>query len=165
MLLFKAKVLNVERPAVFGHCADNLLRKSIGGLHIDLQGNSYLCPVCCCEVGYDFFNKPLHVSTDTSGIQWYAHVEPLVFRLLNRRSRSWLRKNIDNVGFTVDWLERGNSHTTARALSLLCCSGSRLILFCLPFCFVSRELVLRLRPSLNRQIAPPFPHSDHTSNP
>lgn len=141
MLLFKTKVLNVERPAVFGHCADDLLRKSIGGLHIDLQGNFYLCPVCCCEVGYDFFNEPLHISTDTSGVQWYAHVEPLVFRLLNRRSRSWLRRNIDDVGSTVNWLGRDNSHITTRALSLLCCSGSCLIFFCLPFCFVCRELV------------------------
>ena len=70
MLLFKTKVLNVERPAVFGHCADNLLRKSTGGLHIDLQGNIYSCPVCCCEVSYDFFNEPLDISTDAGGVQW-----------------------------------------------------------------------------------------------
>ncbi len=97
LLLFKSEVLNMGRPAVFRYCADDLLRKPIRGLHIDLQGNFYLCPVCCGEVGYDFFNEPLHISTNTSGVQWYAHVEPLVFRLLNRRGWSWLRLPATNL--------------------------------------------------------------------
>ena len=131
----------MKRPAVFRYCADDLLRKPIGGLHVDLQGNFYLCPVCCGEVGYDFFNEPLHISTNASGVQWYAHVEPLVFRLLNNRSRSWLWRNTGIMGSSINWLGRGNNYIIARTLSLLRCSGPCLILFCLPFCFISRKLV------------------------
>mgnify|MGYP006919448418 CR=1 FL=1 len=141
MLLFKSEVLNVERPAVFRYCADDLLRKPIGSLHVDFQRNFYLCPICCGEVGYDFLNESLHISTNTGGVQWYAHVEPLVFRLLSRGGRSWLWGNIGDMGSTINWLGRDNNHITARALFLLCCSGPCLILFCLPFCFISRKLV------------------------
>lgn len=61
-------VCKFQRSAVFGHCADYIVRGAGGNIHLDFQGYSNGGPNQANQVGDDFIGNPAGVSSDAGGI-------------------------------------------------------------------------------------------------